>query len=106
MPGCQWEFQPATGADGRHRVWFLDPGTRSWARFDYQPGAHRWPVHQYGPRRLWDEIEAAYHWWDQAGQPSPDRWHFTLTPHDQRIELNAAPAKRNEPSGENALLQK
>jgi hypothetical protein len=34
--------------DGRWCVWFLDVGTRSWARFDYQPGTSRWPVYQSG----------------------------------------------------------
>ena len=26
------------GDDDHWSVWFLDPGSRSWARFDYQPG--------------------------------------------------------------------
>ncbi|MGB8993950.1 MAG: hypothetical protein WCC65_01385, partial [Pseudonocardiaceae bacterium] len=68
-------------------VWFLDAGTRSWARFDYQPGTSRWPVHQFGPRRLWDEVTAAYHHWEDLGRPLATQWRFTLTPDEQRVEL-------------------
>ncbi len=50
VPGCHWEYE-AAGRDGDHWwVWFLDPGSRSWARFDYQPDTRRWPVHQFGPQ--------------------------------------------------------
>ena len=52
VPSCHWDYIPATGEDGCWCVWFLDAETRSWARFDYQPGARRWSVHQFGPRRL------------------------------------------------------
>ncbi len=68
-------------------AWFLDPGFRSWARFDYQPGSRRWPVHQFGPRRLFNEVAAAYHQWEHAGRPPVTRWRFTLTPEGQRVEL-------------------
>jgi len=68
-------------------AWFLDPGFRSWARFDYQPGSRRWPVHQFGPRRLFNEVAAAYHQWEHAGRPPVTQWRFTLTPEGQRVEL-------------------
>jgi len=87
VPGCYREYEPATGEDGCWCVWFLDADSRSWARFDYQPGADRWPVWQCGPRRLFDEVNAAYQHWDQTGRPPATRWRFTLTPHGQRVEL-------------------
>jgi protein-L-isoaspartate(D-aspartate) O-methyltransferase len=89
VPGCHWEYEAATGDDGRWCVWFLDPDTRSWARFDYQPGAQRWPVHQFGPRRLFDEVAIAYHRWDHAGRPPVAQWRFVVTPDGQRVELTA-----------------
>jgi protein-L-isoaspartate(D-aspartate) O-methyltransferase len=92
VPGCHWEYETDTDDDG-WCVWFLDPGTRSWARFDYQPGTRRWPVHQSGPRRLFDEVAAAYHRWDHAGRPQASRWRFTITPDGQRAELTAAKIK-------------
>lgn len=87
VPSCHWEYVPATDDDGRWCVWFLDEATRSWARFDYQPGVKRWPVHQFGPRRLWDEITTAYHQWEQLGCPAATSWRFTITPHGQHAEL-------------------
>lgn len=90
VPYCHWEFVPATSDDSHWCVWFLDPTTRSWARFDYQPDTDRWPVHQFGPRRLFDEVAAAYHRWDQAGRPGATQWRFTVTPDGQRVELAGA----------------
>ncbi|MGH3696411.1 MAG: methyltransferase domain-containing protein [Pseudonocardiaceae bacterium] len=87
VPDCHKEYVPATDDDDHWCVWFLDAGTRSWARFDYQPQTQRWPVHQFGPRRLWDEISAAYHQWESAGQPLATDWRFTVTPREQRVEL-------------------
>ena len=67
------------------------------ARFDYQPQARRWPVRQFGPRRLWDEVVAAYQKWDQLGQPPVTRWQFSLTPHGQHVTLTSAPAPVHAP---------
>jgi protein-L-isoaspartate O-methyltransferase len=87
VPSCHREFIPATEEDGCWCVWFLDAGTRSWARFDYVPETRRWPVHQFGPRRLWDEITAAYRHWEDLGRPAATSWRFTITPDQQRVEL-------------------
>ncbi len=87
VPDCHWEYEPTPGNDGRWCVWFLDPGTRSWARFDYQPDTRCWPVHQFGSRRLFDEVAAAYHRWDHAGRPPATHWRFTITPDRQRVQL-------------------
>jgi protein-L-isoaspartate(D-aspartate) O-methyltransferase len=43
------------------RLWFTDPLTKSWANLLHQPDTSTYPVHQSGPRNLWDEIETAYH---------------------------------------------
>lgn len=91
VPGCHWEYEPASD-DDHWSVWFLDPGSRSWARFDYQPGRRRRPVHQFGPRRLWDEVAAAYHQWDHAGRPPVTQWRFTLTPDSGMWSWPAPPA--------------
>ncbi|MGH3717316.1 MAG: hypothetical protein ACRDRI_00450 [Pseudonocardiaceae bacterium] len=45
------------------------------------------PVLQSGPRRLWDEVEKAHHWWTDAGSPGADSWRFTITPEGQHVQL-------------------
>jgi protein-L-isoaspartate O-methyltransferase len=98
VPDCQWEYMAATDDDGRWCVWFLDPGARSWARFNYQPDTRQWPVHQFGPRRLWDEVTAAYHRWQQAGRPSVEHWRFTITPNGQYVELTGTTQHEHAPA--------
>lgn len=90
VPHCQWEYVPTTNDDGHWYLWFLDSTTRSWARFTYQPDTKRWPVHQFGPRQLWDEVTAAYQWWDQTGRPPATQWRFTITANKQDVELISA----------------
>lgn len=46
------------------------------------------PVRQYGPWRLRDEVEAAHAWWVQRGKPGADRWQVMITLEGQRIELD------------------
>lgn len=87
VPDCEWEYVPAASDDGRWCVWFLDSATRSWARFDYEPDTEHWPVHQFGPRRLWEEASAAYEWWNRAGRPPATQWRFTVTVDRQDVEL-------------------
>jgi protein-L-isoaspartate O-methyltransferase len=91
VPGCHWVYEPTPSDDDRWCVWFLDPATRSWARFDYRSNTQRWPVHQFGPRRLFDEVSAAYHRWDHAGRPPATQWRFTIAPDGQRVELTDKP---------------
>jgi protein-L-isoaspartate O-methyltransferase len=86
VPSCHWTYEPTTSSKDRWCVWFLDPTSRSWARFDYQPDTQRWPVHQFGPRRLFDEITTAYHRWTHTGRPPVTQWRFTITPEGQRVE--------------------
>ena len=44
-------------------------------------------VRQAGERTLWDEIQAAYRWWIDAGRPTVDAWQFTVKSTGQRIQL-------------------
>ncbi|MGH3923601.1 MAG: hypothetical protein ACRDTT_12165 [Pseudonocardiaceae bacterium] len=56
----------------------------------YQPHTRTYPIHQSGPRNLWDEIETAYHWWCGAGRPGLRRWRITTTPEGQQVTLAQA----------------
>lgn len=69
-------------------LWLTDHDSQSWARlYDNHDNGAPYPVRQYGPRRLWDEVEAAHTWWAEQGRPDAERWRFTGTPQGQRIEL-------------------
>jgi hypothetical protein len=61
---------------------------------------------QFGPRRLWDEVHAAYHWWDEIGRSRAGQWQFTITPDGQHVELfgttrhNHAPTVTKDHNGD------
>jgi protein-L-isoaspartate(D-aspartate) O-methyltransferase len=60
----------------------------SWATVTSSPnGKHR--VAYDGPRRLWEELEAAYRWWVNAGRPDHTRFGLTATPDGQRFWLDS-----------------
>jgi protein-L-isoaspartate(D-aspartate) O-methyltransferase len=87
VPGCEYRLCRARDGSGEYTVWFLDPGSRSWASIDYTPGTDTYEVNQLGPRQLWDEVEAAYAWWVQADRPTAQQWRFTVTPQSQQVHL-------------------
>jgi protein-L-isoaspartate O-methyltransferase len=61
--------------------------SESWATLILGDGEH-WVYHE-GPRRLWDEFEAAYQWWVDAGRPEPTRFGVTVTPEGQIFWLDS-----------------
>lgn len=85
VPSCRWDHDET---DGQHTLWLVDVESRSWAAANYDDaGASPYEVCQHGPRRLWDEVEASYRWWVDAGSPTADRWRFTVSAEGQRVEL-------------------
>ncbi|MER5964940.1 methyltransferase domain-containing protein [Streptomyces sp. NPDC002057] len=66
--------------DGAYTLWTYDLDGRSWASADYAPERARFEVVQEGPRRLWDEVEAAYRWWNGRGRPGFERFGLTVGP--------------------------
>ncbi|MFE4519772.1 protein-L-isoaspartate(D-aspartate) O-methyltransferase [Kitasatospora sp. NPDC056783] len=60
--------------------WLFDTAVTSWATVDSVPGESRFEVRQSGPRRLWDEVETAWRWWDDQGRPDFDRFGLTVGP--------------------------
>lgn len=48
----------------------------------------RFPVRQHGPRRLWDEVEAAHTWWIEHGRPIRTRYGLTITRDSQTAWLD------------------
>jgi protein-L-isoaspartate O-methyltransferase len=75
--------------EGRHVLNFSDPATRSFARLDADfTDPAPFTVSQIGPRRLWDETEAAYDWWHDHGEPRSDRFGITITPTTHTVWLD------------------
>ncbi len=85
VPRCVWEHQPPTDDRKHHLLWLLDPTGGSWAvaRYDDSRGPRK--IRQYGPRRLWDEVETAFRCWAAEGKPSLDRSRITITPNTQTV---------------------
>lgn len=59
--------------------WLLADDWQSWATVEYEPDAERCAVEQYGPRRLWDEVEHAFRRWRELGRPVRERFGLTVT---------------------------
>jgi protein-L-isoaspartate O-methyltransferase len=74
--------------DGARPVWFYGLGDRSWACVMFREGHPEGRVWQAGPRRLWDDVEAAYRWWISHGRPDHSRFGLTVTAEGQRAWLD------------------
>ncbi|MFJ6824778.1 rRNA adenine N-6-methyltransferase family protein [Streptomyces niveus] len=77
------------GENGAYRLWLMDTGVTSWATADYAKGHTEYPVVQSGPRRLWDELETAWHWWDQRGRPGFARFGLTVDNDGEHVWLDS-----------------
>lgn len=89
VPDCRSDyFSSKNPGSNNGTLRLVDHRSGSWARLHYDHGGGPpYAVRQFGPRRLWDEVEAAHQWWVDQGRPSADRWQFTVTPQGQRVEL-------------------
>jgi protein-L-isoaspartate(D-aspartate) O-methyltransferase len=85
VPDCQQNF--VDGDEKRSgRLNMVDQVSGSWARLtlvDEPP----YRVEQAGPRKLFDEVEAAHRWWVDRGRPGVEEWRVTVDWNGQRIEL-------------------
>jgi protein-L-isoaspartate(D-aspartate) O-methyltransferase len=90
VPDCRHLYWRPDADDDHGTLWLIDPGSGAWASLRHHPTSDGpYEVRQHGSRRLWDEVEAAYHWWRDAGNPHTADWRFTITPDTQRVELDA-----------------
>ncbi|PJJ05458.1 protein-L-isoaspartate O-methyltransferase [Streptomyces sp. 2333.5] len=85
VPQCSYIV--ANKHEGALPVWFYSLNDRSWACCMFRDGdtARVW---QSGPRRMWDEAEAAFQWWDGHGRPDPSRFGLTVTAKGERVWLD------------------
>ncbi|MFD7661710.1 protein-L-isoaspartate(D-aspartate) O-methyltransferase [Streptomyces sp. NPDC059788] len=85
VPDClQVEAEKRAGA---RPVWFYGLRDRSWACVQFRDGGAA-RVWQYGVRRLWDEVEAAYRWWAGKGRPGYERFGLTVAEEGERVWLD------------------
>ncbi|MFE1174120.1 protein-L-isoaspartate(D-aspartate) O-methyltransferase [Streptomyces sp. NPDC058773] len=85
VPQCS--YVEADKKDGARPVWFYGLSDHSWACAQFRDGkpARVW---QDGPRRLWDEVESAYRWWDGHGRPDHSRFGLTVTTEGESVWLD------------------
>lgn len=86
VPDLFCRVEPGEG--GAYRLWLHDTALASWASADFDKGRTAFPVAQSGPRRLWDELEAAWRWWDGRGRPGFNRFGLTVGPGGERVWLD------------------
>jgi protein-L-isoaspartate(D-aspartate) O-methyltransferase len=90
VPDCRHLYWRPDHAEDHGTLWLIDTRSGAWASLRHHPASDGpYEVLQHGSRRLWDEVEAAYRWWQDAGKPEAAAWRFTVTPDTQRVELNA-----------------
>ncbi|WP_030894141.1 methyltransferase domain-containing protein [Streptomyces sp. NRRL F-5053] len=74
-PTLRW----ADDGSGEATLWLLADDGKSWATVEYEPGTDEFATEQYGPRRLWDEVAAAWRRWHALGRPERGRFGVTAT---------------------------
>lgn len=75
--------------DLHHHLELDDAATKSWARLDANLNDPAlFTVRQLGPRRLWDEAEAAYDWWYEQDEPGLNRFGFECRDRQQWVWLD------------------
>ncbi|AYG80952.1 Protein-L-isoaspartate O-methyltransferase [Streptomyces hundungensis] len=74
--------------DGSYTLWLRDTAVTSWATVDFVPRRKEFEVYQSGPRDLWDEVVAAYLWWDEQGRPGFERFGLTVDGDGERAWLD------------------
>jgi protein-L-isoaspartate(D-aspartate) O-methyltransferase len=88
VPRCKYRYTAPGTRDPDGILWLLDQWSGSWAAIHHQPGQDGpYRVRYHGPRRLFDEVSAAYQDWKVAGKPPASSWRITVTQHGQHAEL-------------------
>jgi protein-L-isoaspartate O-methyltransferase len=86
VPRCTHSV--ASKREGARPVWFYGLDDTSWACAFFREGRTETTVYQSGPRRLWDEVESAYVWWEGVGRPGHQRFGLTVDAEGQTAWLD------------------
>ncbi|MFF5637402.1 hypothetical protein [Streptomyces sp. NPDC012825] len=86
-----WTWHDDPDVEGvAFRLWVATTDATSWAAVDRDGRSDdRFTVWQHGPRRLWDETEAAHAWWTSHDRPGPERFGLTVTATDETPWLDS-----------------
>ena len=85
VPQCKYDVWKRTTDRTQEVTWLVDICSGSWASVTPDAAEGRYDVRQYGPRRLWNEAEAAHRWWRRSGEPTLEDWEFLITPDRQTV---------------------
>ncbi|MEU9420197.1 methyltransferase domain-containing protein [Streptomyces sp. NPDC048272] len=85
LPDAWYLLAEADDDSGEATLWILADDRSSWAAVEYAPGTASYEVDQFGPRRLWDEVENAHQWWTRLGSPTRDRAGITVDHTGQQL---------------------
>lgn len=89
VPHCSLAVGLNKFGEDHHVLELDDITTKSWAQLDaHLTSPDKLVVRQVGPRRLWDEAEAAYDWWYEHGRPSLARFGMTIAASTQTVWLD------------------
>ncbi|WP_323379322.1 methyltransferase domain-containing protein [Streptomyces durbertensis] len=106
LPDAWFHLVEADDGSGEATLWLLADDRLSWAAAEYAPDCRKYVVDQYGPRRLWDEAEAAYRVWQALGptDTGPGRPHGRPE-RPARLAGRRAPRRRlSRPTGGRTLV--
>ncbi|MBB5120230.1 hypothetical protein AF335_17365 [Streptomyces eurocidicus] len=81
LPDLWYAWHEAPAVDGVvRRLWVATVDAGSWAAVDEtETGGGTFTVWQHGPRKLWDEVAAAWDRYVAHGRPGPDRFGMTVS---------------------------
>lgn len=77
LPDCSYAAHLDREADSY--ILTVHDTAGSWATVEWTGDPEQYPVRQYGPRDLWNEITSFYRWWASAHYPPPERFGLTVT---------------------------
>lgn len=88
VPKCRTWYETDKDHGYWHTLGFDDTESGSCAIVNADPNEPDIVIKQWGPRRLWHEVELAYQWWVNKGRPAHDRFGLSVSPDGQSVWLD------------------
>ena len=88
IPDIITDWQPDGDDAATGTLWLRTPDVTSWATLRLTDTPPPYRIEQAGPRKLLDEVAAAYQWWLDQRRPTVADWRISVDlTGEQRIEL-------------------